>query len=144
MTRWNRKSDDLEGQLRMSRPEPPAHFIKSLSARIGEATHEQGRHAAFRRGFAVAVTVAVFGALASFGGLSYAASGAAHGVKAVKTAVTSSHPRVAKETPAGNQYAEKKTTICHHAGPRQRVTITVANAALPAHLAHGDTIGPCS
>jgi hypothetical protein len=144
MTRWNRKSDDLEGELRMSRPEPPAHFIKSLSARIGEATHEQGRHAALRRGFAVAVTVTVFGALASFGGLSYAASGAAHGVKAVKTAVTSSQPRVAKETPAGNQYAEKKTTICHHAGPRQRVTITVANAALPAHLAHGDTIGRCS
>jgi hypothetical protein len=143
MARWNRRSDDLEGELRANRPEAPAHFLKSLSLRIGEAAHEQKRHGAFRRGLAAAVTVAVFGALASFGGLSYAASGAAHGVKAVKKAVTSSQPRVVKETPAGNQYAEKKTTICHHAGPRQRVTITVANAALPAHLAHGDTIGRC-
>jgi hypothetical protein len=143
MARWNRRSDDLEGELRANRPEAPAHFVKSLSLRIGEAAHEQERHGAFRRGLAAAVTVAVFGALASFGGLSYAASGAAHGVKAVKKAVTSSQPRVVKETPAGNQYAEKKTTICHHAGPRHRVTITVANAALPAHLAHGDTIGRC-
>ena len=88
MARWNRRSDDLEGELRANRPEAPAHFVKSLSLRIGEAAHEQERHGAFRRGLAAAVTVAVFGALASFGGLSYAASGAAHGVKAVKKAVT--------------------------------------------------------
>ena len=32
-----------------------------------------------------------------------------------------------------------KTTICH----KGKNTITVANAALLAHLAHGDTLGPC-
>jgi hypothetical protein len=144
MTRKNRRSDDLQGELRTNRPEAPAQLVKSLSLRIGEAAQEERRHTGFRRGLAAAVTFAVFGALASFGGLSYAASGAAHGVTAVKSAVTSSKPRIAKETPAGNQYAEKKTTICHHAGPRHRVTITVANAALPAHLAHGDTVGPCA
>ena len=32
-----------------------------------------------------------------------------------------------------------KITICH----KGKVTITVSVAALPAHLAHGDTIGQC-
>lgn len=37
------------------------------------------------------------------------------------------------------QYQYGKTTICH----KGESTITVADEALPAHLAHGDTIGPC-
>ena len=37
-----------------------------------------------------------------------------------------------------------KVAICHVAGQSgQRVTITVAGPAVPAHLAHGDTLGPC-
>ena len=37
----------------------------------------------------------------------------------------------------------KKVTICHHADAANLVTITISSSALPAHLAHGDTIGPC-
>lgn len=37
---------------------------------------------------------------------------------------------------------EELVTICHGTGP-QAVTITVAESALDAHLAHGDTRGPC-
>ena len=37
-------------------------------------------------------------------------------------------------------FDEAKTTICH----KGKNTITVSKKALPAHLAHGDTIGPCS
>lgn len=46
---------------------------------------------------------------------------------------------------AAYQYG-KKVTICHHTHSRKHpfVTITVAKAALKAHLKHGDTIGPCS
>ena len=42
------------------------------------------------------------------------------------------------------QYQYDKVTVCHVAGKSgNRVTITVAAAAVPAHLAHGDTLGPC-
>jgi hypothetical protein len=39
----------------------------------------------------------------------------------------------------------QKVTICHHTASKKNptVTITVSENALPAHLAHGDTLGPC-
>jgi hypothetical protein len=39
----------------------------------------------------------------------------------------------------------KKITICHHTGSKKNPTqtITVSENAVPAHLAHGDTLGPC-
>jgi hypothetical protein len=45
-------------------------------------------------------------------------------------------------TAAELQYG--KATICHKAGPHgKRVTIRVSQNAVPAHLRHGDTMGPC-
>jgi len=40
---------------------------------------------------------------------------------------------------------DKKETICHFppGNPSNAHTITIGISALPAHIAHGDTIGPC-
>jgi hypothetical protein len=54
------------------------------------------------------------------------------------TALASSNPG----TPVGPR---QRVAICHRppGNPGKRITIVVAETALPAHLAHGDTLGPC-
>jgi hypothetical protein len=83
-----------------------------------------------RARFAAAGAVALaVGLLASVGAVSYAA-------RVVGLSST---------TPTASQYAPSKVTICHHTHSKTNpfVTITVSERALPAHLRHGDTTGPC-
>jgi hypothetical protein len=49
-------------------------------------------------------------------------------------------------TPAATDQYPKKVTICHktHSKKNPFVTIRVSRNAVPAHLRHGDSVGPCS
>jgi hypothetical protein len=46
---------------------------------------------------------------------------------------------------SGNTLAGNKVTICHipPGNPDNAHAITISDSALPAHLAHGDTVGFC-
>jgi hypothetical protein len=82
--------------------------------------------ARFAAAGAVALVVAAF---ASMGGVGYAA-------RLVGGSNISA---------AAAQYPPSKVTICHHTHSQKNpfVTIIVSERALPAHLGHGDTVGPC-
>jgi hypothetical protein len=132
------RKDDLARELQASRPELSADFVDSLTKHVGAHGRRNRLYAWSRVSFAGALTVLVLGAFGSFGGLGYAASGTRHAVKAVKHVVAPSRPQIVNKSAAQAQYGQPKVTICHKGH-----TITIARPALPAHLRHGDTIGPC-
>jgi hypothetical protein len=85
---WNRRGDDrsLEAALRSRRAEAPADFVLDLSDKLLAASASP-RRAWSRIAFASAVSVLILGSFASFGGVSYAASGASGTYNAVKQVV---------------------------------------------------------
>ena len=126
-----------------SRVELTAAAAFDLVDRVERAA-PQRRTGSFRVAFAGGLTAALLVALASFGGLSYAAAGASSAVKSVKRVTGTQQPRTVQGSAAQNQYVGR-ITICHHTGSASNptVTITINANALPAHQRHGDTIGPC-
>jgi hypothetical protein len=136
----------VESELRSRRPEPNDAFVRALVGRVsGEARHARLRTNA-RRAAVVAVTVPILLVFASFGGIGYAASSAADVVQTAKRVVVApAKPKLRQvnKSAAQDQYKPEKVTICHRTGSGKPVTITISRSALPAHLAHGDTIGPC-
>jgi hypothetical protein len=91
MSRFSRmRGEDgrLERDLRAGRPEPRADFLLALSKNVATSSPRSARRGS-RVAFALAVMTFMVGSFASFGGLSYAASGAASAAKAVKHVVAS-------------------------------------------------------
>ena len=91
---------------------------------MGEKGHVPARRGV-RAVVATAVTLAAFAGLTVFGGLG--------GLAAVDS------------SSAAEYEYETKIMICHRTGSAKNplVTITVSEVTGAAHLAHGDTLGPC-
>ena len=75
MRSWRKKREglDLEVELRANRPEPSRELLHRLEARVRE-DGRRSRSGSFRVAFAGALAAGVLGALASVGGLGYAAT----------------------------------------------------------------------
>ncbi len=160
-------NDDLERQLRRDRPEPRPEFLAMLSDRIEDRPRRR-RGVSARVALVGAVSAVMLIAMSAVGGLSYAAT-AVQGVAAAAEAVVvapvskpghkqsaksgkkqsakSANRQAAKSAAADSSKPDKKeyghkTQVCHKPGKNQE-TIEVDANAVPAHLAHGDTLGPC-
>ena len=132
------KNRRLVRALRAERPLPPETLVQSIRERVEPPTRPLPR-----RRFAVAAVlpVIIIVLLAAFGGLGYAASGTEQAVSVVRHVVVPAkqHKLVTLDRSAAqSQYGPHHVTICHKGH-----TITVDEHALPAHLDHGDTLGPC-
>jgi hypothetical protein len=141
---WRRETQGLESELRANRPKPSTDLVRSLFLRIEDDRRRSRLNSLSRLSFAGALTVLILGTVGAFGGLGYAASGTTNVVNVVKRAVAPSKPQLVQRSAAQDQYQPQKVTICHRTGSGKRVTITISESALPAHLAHGDTVGPCT
>jgi RTX calcium-binding nonapeptide repeat (4 copies) len=127
--------DGLESDLRRHRPEPREDFVRELEARVS-ADRPVRRGARGRFGLAAAMTAALLVVLGAFGGMSYAASGVTHAAKAVAVVFKFTPHKVGSISAAADEY--DKVTLCHNGHE-----ISVAQSAVPAHLAQGDTLGAC-
>lgn len=161
-----RGEDELETELRRARPEPQQEFVSLLSIRLHEL--RPARRPSFRVALVGALSATVVIALSAVGSLGYAAtavhSGASLATRVIQPAKPKAHakpnvtrssaaapnmtqspaaapnvtePSAAALPSAAAQYG-KKVRVCH-----KGKTISVNQNAVPAHLAHGDTLGKC-
>jgi hypothetical protein len=103
--RSSRRPSDAEAALRRYRPEPREEFVEGLAQYVADERPRE-RVAWSRLAFAGAASTMVLGLFASFGGLSYAASGATSTYSVVKQAVVQHRLTVdVHKSSASAQYA---------------------------------------
>jgi hypothetical protein len=132
-SRMRGEAGRLERDLRAERPEPRADFLFSLTKQVAETTPRRPRSAS-RVAFALALTTFILGTFASFGGVGYAASGAASAVKVVKNAVAEK-PRVLSQSSAQAQYGPQEQPAGGEAGQEEE-----AGAAPAAEVAAAESL----
>jgi Cu/Ag efflux protein CusF len=139
-----RATRSLEHELRLYRPRPVDDFFRQVTTRIlADAPQRPARRLSLA--FAGALASLLIAAFAAFGGIGYAASAAKGVARTAHQVVSPDSKNAVGQLAAADQYVGK-VTICHHTGSRTHpfVTITINRSALPAHLKHGDTEGPCT
>jgi hypothetical protein len=143
---WKRFTarQDIETELRRERPAPRQQLIDELVARIEADSSRAPRRTRPRIalvGVVGAVTLVAFGASGGLGSAKTAATDVVASTTQAVVAVVKTKPQKASSNgskPSKNQYKEK-VLVCHKGH-----TISVSPSAVPAHLRHGDTLGPCS
>ncbi len=126
-SRWNWGSDDVERRLRASRARPREEFVSQVTGSVRQASNRQVRRHS-RVAFAAAMTVMMLGTFASFGALSYAATGASETVQTVKRIVHGQAPSVRKTSAASDQYKPKANV----AVVVKKKAVVVKKKAVPA------------
>jgi hypothetical protein len=111
MRSWRRNRESgLEAELRSNRPEPSQELVNKLEARA--RSHRDARAGSFRVAFAGALAVCVLTALASVGGLGYAATGAGQAVEKAKRVMQVHGVTTLHKTAAADQYRKPKAKKC--------------------------------
>ena len=112
MRAWRRNPESgLEAELRSNRPEPSRELVDRLETRV--RTHGRDRRAgSFRVAFAGALAAGVLTALASVGGLGYAATGASQAVEKAKRVVHVQTVRTMHKSAAQDQYRRPNAKKC--------------------------------
>lgn len=101
------KRTNLETELRANRPQPSHEFVNRLEGRVREG--RRSRAGSFRVAFAGALSAGILAALASVGGLGYAATATGSAVDKAKKVVKSSHGTlVVRKSPSRDQYVKPK------------------------------------
>jgi hypothetical protein len=102
--RGRHEGHELEDELRARRPEPRSEFVHALEARV----HQSGRRArgGFRVAFVGALTACMLFALASVGGLGYAAMAVGDAAMTAKRIVKKQGPTIIKKSSAAKQYTQ--------------------------------------
>jgi hypothetical protein len=97
----------LEAELRASRPEPSNELVYKLESRV-RASGRNSRASSFRVAFAGALAAGVLTALASVGGIGYAATGAGQAVEKVTRIVHVHSVPTLHKSAARDQYSKPK------------------------------------
>lgn len=98
----------VEGELRAARPRPDDELVSRIEGRIRSERPAFARRRSFRVAVPVALTAVMVGALASVGGVGYAATSVGHAVAAVSHVFSPAKQHVtltiAGATSGGDQY----------------------------------------
>ena len=112
MRSWRRNPESgLEAELRSNRPEPSQELVNRLEGRV-RSQHRDARAGSFRVAFAGALAAGVLMALASVGGLGYAATGAGQAVEKATRIVHVHGVTTLHKTAAIDQYRKPKAKKC--------------------------------
>jgi hypothetical protein len=107
----NRESQNFDAWVRARRPEANSDFLEPLIARARDdrraRDERRSRPGSLRVAFAAGLSGLILVALASTGGLGYAAAGAEEAYEAVEAVVDSSGPSPASHSPSHTQYGKR-------------------------------------